>query len=66
MKKLTTKKVFGIWLTSFLTPLMGSTIAFNLPFQNQNILIIVSSVIASSIIVGLVIAKELEGGNGTK
>lgn len=64
MKKLTKKRLFGIWLTSFLTPLMGATLAFNLPFRNENIMILVSSLIISSIIVGLVIAKELENGNG--
>ncbi len=60
-------RIAGNWLTGFLSPLTGMTIAFTLPIADQNIKIILSAIIASSIVTGLVISREMERwGNAKK
>ena len=53
-------RILGNWLTSFLSPLTGMTISFTLPIEDQNVKLLLSAVIASSIVTGLVISRELE------
>lgn len=47
-------------MTAFLSPLMGSTIAFNLDNLDINTKILLTSLVSASIVTGLVISRELE------
>ncbi len=53
-------RIIGNWLTAFLSPLMGGTIAFSLPITDDNLRILIMALIASTIVTGLVIARELD------
>ena len=53
-------RIVGNWLTAFLSPLLGVGIAFNLPIDDINLKILISALISSCIVTGLVIARELD------
>ena len=55
-----TARIIGNWLTSFLSPMVGASIAFNLPIDDNNLKILIMALISSCIVTGLVIARELE------
>ena len=59
-------RIGGNWLTSFLSPLTGMAIAFNLPINDENVKILLTSVIASSIVTGMVVAREMEKWGNAK
>ena len=55
------KRILGNWMTSFLSPLVGSSIVFNLDFVNDlNLKILISALVSSSVVTGLVISRKLE------
>lgn len=55
------RRILGNWLTSFLSPMIGSTLVFNLNFvEDVNLKILISALISSSIVTGLVISRKLE------
>ena len=55
------QRILGNWLTAFLSPLMGSMIVFNLDFiPDQNHKILLSALVSSMVVTGLIIAKTLE------
>lgn len=62
MNKKFPRRILGNWLTSFLTPLMGMGLAFNLPIQDMNLKLLISALIGATIMTGLVIGRELERG----
>lgn len=47
-------------MTSFLSPLMGSTLAFNLDYLETNWKILLTALISATIVTGLVIAREVD------
>lgn len=53
-------RIVGNWLTAFLSPLMGITVAFSLPIEDYNLKILISALISSCIVTGLVIGRELD------
>ncbi len=53
-------RIIGNWLTSFLSPLVGVSIGFNLPIEDENLRILIIALISSCIVTGLVIARELD------
>lgn len=59
-------RIGGNWLTSFLSPLVGASVAFNLPIEDENLRILIIGLVSSCIVTGLVIARELDKyGNKT-
>ncbi len=52
-------RIGGNWLTSFLSPLAGTSIAFSLPLDDINLKILLTALISASIITGLSIGYEL-------
>lgn len=59
-------RLLGNWLTTFLSPLAGGSIAFQLPIEDPNLKILLTAIISASIVTGLVIAKELDKYGNTK
>ena len=55
------------FLTAFLSPLLGASVAFNLPINDDNLKILITALIASVIVTGLVLAREFDnyGKKGT-
>ena len=53
-------RVIGNWITGFLSPLIGTSTAFHFTDFDFNVKLILSALIASTIVTGLVIAKEME------
>ena len=60
---LTYQRILGNWMTSFLSPLAGTSISFNLPIDDLNLKILLTAAISSVIVTGLVVARTLEHGN---
>lgn len=55
------RRIVGNWLTSFLSPLMALSLVFNLDFiTDTNLKILLSALISSCIVTGLVISRKLE------
>lgn len=50
----------GNWMISFLSPLVGTSIAFNLPIEDMNMKVLITSLLSSMIVTGIVIGKSLE------
>lgn len=59
-------RLFGNWLTTFLSPLAGGSIAFSLPIDEPNLKILLTAIFSASIVTGLVIAKELDKYGNSK
>ena len=57
-------RIAGNWLTSFLSPLVGTTTAFSLEWPSLNEKILLSALFSSLIVAGLLVAKHLEQYNG--
>jgi len=55
-----TARIMGNFLTTFLSPLAGGSIAFSLPIADQNLKILLTALISALIVTGIVIAKELD------
>lgn len=55
------QRILGNWLISFLTPLLGGGLAFNLPIEPEWLKVVITALIASSIVTGLVVANHLQG-----
>ena len=54
------QRIIGNWLTAFISPLIGTSIAFNLPLEDINTKILFTAIISSSLVTGLIIARSLE------
>jgi len=59
-KQISSRKLLGNFLAAFLSPLMGSSIAFNLPIEDQNLKILLTALISASVITGLVLSEALK------
>ena len=57
--KYSAMRIGGNWITAFLSPLAGTTIAFNLPMEDINLKIIATALISASILAGISIGYEL-------
>ena len=53
-------RLTGNWLTSFLSPLVGTTTAFSLDIAELNTKILLSALFSSFIVTGLLVAKKME------
>ena len=53
-------RVLGNWITGFLSPLIGTSTAFHFDYLDFNVKLILSALIASTIVTGLVVAREME------
>ena len=56
------RRVVGNFMTAFLSPLMGTSVAFNLDYLETNEKILLSALISASVVAGLVIAREIDRG----
>lgn len=54
------KRILGNFMIAFLSPLMGTSVAFNLDGLPENYRILLSALISASVVTGLVIAREFE------
>jgi len=54
------KRLLGNFLTAFLSPLVGTTIAFNIEMEDENLRILLIALISASIVTGLVLSRELQ------
>jgi len=54
------KRITGNLLSAFLSPLVGSSIAFNIDLPDDNARILVIALISSLIITGLVVSNEMK------
>lgn len=57
-------RIVGNFMTAFFSPLMGTTIAFNLDTLDINQKILLTALISASIVTGLVISRELQRMGG--
>lgn len=53
-------RLLANFLTAFLSPLMGASIAFNLDIEDPNLKILLTALISSLIVTGLVLAREID------
>ena len=53
-------RMFGNWITAFLSPLIGTTIAFRFEWTDANLEIIFISLVSSTIVTVLIVGRELE------
>jgi len=60
MKSNASRKLLGNFLIAFLSPLMGTSIAFNLEIEDMNLKILLTALLSASIVTGLVLARELQ------
>lgn len=54
------RRILGNWITAFLSPLAGTSIAFNIEGIDYNLKILITAFISSLIVTGLVIGRELD------
>jgi len=59
-RKKASRKLLGNFLIAFLSPLVGTGIAFNLPIEDPNLKILLTALLSASIVTGLVLARELK------
>ena len=57
---LKSKRLIGNFLAAFLSPLMGGSIAFNLPIDDPNLKLLITALISASVVTGLVLSRELQ------
>ena len=58
------QRIIGNWMVSFLSPLAGGGITFSLPIEPEWLKIVLTALVASFIVTGIVIGNTL--GNAKK
>lgn len=59
-RKTVTRRLLGNFLAAFLSPLIGSSIAFNLEGLDFNVKVLLTALISASVITGIVLAEVLK------
>lgn len=59
-RKIVTRKLLGNFLAAFLSPLVGSSIAFNLEGLDFNVKVLLTALISACVITGIVLAEVLK------
>jgi len=66
-KRRWTARIIANWGLAFISPLFGTTIAFNIDIEDPNLKILLTALISSLIVTGLVVFREMDNyGKGSK
>ena len=53
------QRVTGNWLVSFLSPLIGGGLAFNVPIEPEWLKVVITAFVSSLIVTGIVVGNTL-------